>query len=117
MKQKPQTLLNLEKGRYFKSSYEYYKEWMDRYIDILDREIPVMERVGIYCMVYSMLEDRLETFWWNCSFIHKLDVIPSFDNPRLKRPPKRKEWEKRIIPKKIRQTGSCLLYTSDAADE
>ena len=71
-----------------------------------DREIPIMERVGIYCMVYSMLEDRLETFWWNCSFIHKWDVIPSVDNPRLKRPPKRKEWEKRIIPKKIRQTGS-----------
>ena len=106
MKQKPQTLVNLEKGRYFKSSYEYYKEWMDRYSEIPEREIPIMERVGIYCMVYSMLEDRLETFWWNCSFIHKWDVIPSVDNSRLKRPPKRKEWEKRIIPKKIRQTGS-----------
>ena len=59
-------------------------------------------------MVYSMLEDRLETFWWNCSFIHKWDVIPSDDDPKLKRPPKRKEWKKRQIPKKIRQTGSYL---------
>jgi len=108
MKQKPQTLVNLEKGRYFKSSYEYYKEWMDRYSEIPEREIPIMERVGIYCMVYSMLEDRLETFWWNCSFIHKWDVIPSDDDPKLKRPPKRKEWEKRKIPKRIRQTGSYL---------
>ena len=106
MKQKPQTLVNLEKGRYFKSGYEYYKEWMDRYSDPPEREIPVMERVGIYCMVYSMLEDRLETFWWNCSHIHKWDVIPSDDNPRKKRPPKRKEWKKRLIPKRIRQIGS-----------
>ena len=43
MKQKPQTLVNLEKGRYFKSSYEYYKEWMDRYSDPPEREIPIME--------------------------------------------------------------------------
>ena len=108
LKQKPQTLVNLEKGRYFKSSYEYYKEWIDRYSDTQDREIPVMERMGIYCMVFSMLEDRLETFWWNCSFIHKWDVILSDDDPKLKRPPKRKEWEKRKIPKRIRQTGSYL---------
>ena len=94
LKQNPQTLVNLEKGRYFKSSYEYYKEWMDRYKDSLDREIPVMERVGIYCMVYSMLEDRLETVWWNCSFIHKWDVIPSDDDPKLKKPPKEKNGKR-----------------------
>ena len=62
IREKPQSLVNLEKGRYFKSSYEYYKDWMDRYSDTPEREIPVMERVGIYCMVFSMLEDRLETF-------------------------------------------------------
>ena len=105
IKEKPQSLVNLEKGRYFKSSYEYYKDWMDRYSDTPEREIPVMERVGIYCMVYSMLEDRLETFWWNCSYVHKWDVIPSVDDPKLKRPPKRKEWKKRQIPKRIRSTG------------
>ena len=105
IKEKPQSLVNLEKGRHFKSSYEYYKEWMDRYSDTPEREIPVMERVGIYCMVYSMLEDRLETFWWNCSYVHKWDVIPSNDDPKLKRPPKRKEWKKRQIPKRIRTTG------------
>ena len=105
IKEKPQSLVNLEKGRYFKSSYEYYKDWMDRYSDTPEREIPVMERVGIYCMVYSMLEDRLETFWWNCSYVHKWDVIPSNDDPKLKRPPKRKEWKKRQIPKRIRTTG------------
>ena len=75
IKEKPQSLVNLEKGRYFKSSYEYYKDWMDRYSDTPEREIPVMERVGIYCMVFSMLEDRLETFWWNCSYVHKWNVI------------------------------------------
>ena len=68
---------------------------MNRYSETPEREIPVMERIGIYCMVFSMLEDRLETFWWNCSYVHKWDVIPSNDDPRLKRPPKRKEWEKR----------------------
>ena len=36
------------------------------------------------------------------------DVIPSNDDPKLKRPPKRKEWKKRQIPKSIRQTGSYL---------
>ena len=108
IKEKPQSLVNLEKGRYFKSSYEYYKDWMDRYSDTPEREIPIMERVGIYCMVYSMLEDRLETFWWSCSYVHKWDVIPSVDDPKLKRPPKRKEWKKRQIPKSIRQTGSYL---------
>ena len=41
MKQKPQTQVNLEPGRYFKSSYEYYKEWMDRYKDTPDRAIPL----------------------------------------------------------------------------
>ena len=105
IKGKPQNLVNLEKGRYFKSSYEYYKDWMDRYSDTPEREIPVMERVGIYCMVYSMLEDRLETFWWNCSFVHKWNVIPSEDDETLKRPPKKKEWKKRQIPKRIRTTG------------
>ena len=104
IKEKPQSLVNLEKGRYFKSSYQYYKEWMDRYSDTPEREIPIMERVGIYCMVYSMLEDRLETFWWNCSYVHKWDVIPS-DDETLKRPPKKKEWKKRQIPKRIRTTG------------
>ena len=46
IKGKPQNLVNLEKGRYFKSSYEYYKEWMDRYSDTPEREIPIMERLG-----------------------------------------------------------------------
>ena len=105
IKEKPQSLVNLEKGRYFSSSYKYYKEWMDRYSDTPEREIPVMERVGIYCMVFSMLEDRLETFWWNCSYVHKWNVISSVDDPKLKRPPKRKEWKKRQIPKRIRTTG------------
>ena len=108
IKEKPQSLVNLEKGRYFSSSYKYYKEWMDRYSDTPEREIPIMERVGIYCMVFSMLEDRLETFWWNCSFVHKWNVIPSEDDETLKRPPKKKEWKKRQIPKRIRQTGSYL---------
>ena len=108
IKEKPQSLVNLEKGRYFKSSYEYYKDWMDLYSDTPEREIPVMERVGIYCMVYSMLEDRIETFWWNCSYVYKWDVIPSDDDSKLKRPPERKEWEKRKITKKVRQTGSYL---------
>ena len=46
IKEKPQSLVNQEKGRYFSSSYKYYKEWMDRYSDTPEREIPIMEKVG-----------------------------------------------------------------------
>ena len=113
IKEKPQSLVNLEKGRYFKSSYEYYKDWMDRYSDTPEREIPVMERVGIYCMVYSMLEDRLETFWWNCSYVHGWNVIGEWDVERQEfntkdgkgHPPSKFGFKNRKIPKGIRTTG------------
>ena len=42
-----------------------------------------MEKMGIYCIVFSMLEDRLETLWWNCSYVHEWKVIGEWDDENL----------------------------------
>ena len=71
---RPQSLLNLEKGNSFKSSVEFFRNW-DNLSEQEKEEITPTEKVGIYCIVFSMLEDRLETLWWNCSYVHQWNVI------------------------------------------
>ena len=61
-KKRPQSLLKTEKGDYFTKGYDYYKSFMKRKSQ-LDGVGHPMERVGVYCVVYSLMEDRLETLW------------------------------------------------------
>ena len=105
--EKPQNLSNLKKGNFFRTSYQFFKEW-DEKSDKERENINPMERMGIYCIVFSMLEDRLEPLWWNCSYVHEWDVIEEYSTTkkvRIKRPPREDEHRKRKIPKNIRTTG------------
>ncbi len=104
---RPQSLSNTTKGQFFKTSYEFFKEWNEK-SDKERENINPMEKMGIYCIVFSMLEDRIETLWWNCSFVHEWDVIESYSHMRkekIRRPPREDEHRKRKIPKNIRTTG------------
>ena len=104
---KPQILSNLKKGNFFRTSYQFFKDWDERSDD--EREnINPMEKMGIYCIVFSMLEDRLETLWWNCSYVHEWTVIEDdsvIQEKTIKRPPRKNEYLKRKIPYQIRTTG------------
>ena len=70
-------------------------------------------------MVFSMFEDRLETYFWNCAYVHQWDVIPdgkewTFDEHGNEtrenlRPPSFDEHRNREIPKGIRQTGKFRI--------
>ena len=104
-KKRPQTLSGTQKGNFFRTSFQFFKEWEEK-SDEGKQEINPMERMGIYCIVFSMLEDRLETLWWNCSYVHKWDVIEKrVDGVKTKRPPNEYEHRNRKIPKGIRTTG------------
>ena len=104
---KPQILTNLKKGDFFRTSYQFFKDWDERSDD--EREnINPMEKMGIYCIVFSMLEDRLETLWWNCSYVHEWDSIEDYSvikEKTIKRPTKKDEHRGRKIPSQIRTTG------------
>ena len=104
---KPQILSNLKKGNFFRTSYQFFKDWDERSDD--EREnINLMEKMGIYCIVFSMLEDRLETLWWNCSYVHEWDSIEDYSviqEKTIKRPPRKDEHRGRKIPSQIRTTG------------
>ena len=106
-KKRPQTLSGTQKGNFFRTSFQFFKEWEEK-SDEGKQEMNPMERMGIYCIVFSMLEDRLETLWWNCSFVHEWDVIEGYSiikKERIRRPPREDEHRKRKIPKNIRTTG------------
>ena len=110
---RPQSLLNLEKGNSFKSSVEFFRNW-DNLSEQEKEEITPTEKVGIYCIVFSMLEDRLETLWWNCSYVHQWNVIGVWEWNDKKQnmemvdgtPPSEWEFKNRKIPKGIRHTGN-----------
>ena len=74
-----------------------------------------MEKMGIYCIVFSMLEDRLETLWWNCSYVHGWKVIGHWDDEKNRyvtdngRPPQEYEHKGRKIPTPIRTTGKFRI--------
>ena len=73
MKGKPERLTNMEKSEFFKQGAKIFRDWNklkepERW-ELLESN--PMQRVGIYCMVFSMFEDRLETFWWNCAYVHQ----------------------------------------------
>ena len=107
---KPQILSNLKKGNFFRTSYQFFKDWDER-TDEERKNINPMEKMGIYCIVFSMLEDRLETLWWNCSYVHKWNVIGEWDEEEERyvtdnaRPPWEYEHRERKIPNPIRTTG------------
>jgi len=114
-KKRPQTLSGTQKGNFFKTSFQFFKEWEEK-SDEGKQEINPMERMGIYCIVFSMLEDRLETLWWNCSYVHEWDVIEEYSvikKVRIKRPPREDEHRKRKIPKNIRTTGRFRINLLD----
>ena len=108
-KRRPQSLVNLEKGKSFKSSVEFFRDW--KKLSKEEKEdITPTEKVGIYCIIFSMLEDRLETFWWNCSYVHKWKVIEDWDEEdryvtEKGRPPNKGEHKNRKIPFHLRTTG------------
>ena len=111
-KERPQFLSNLEKGRFFKDSVKFFSDWKKLSQEEKDGMTPT-EKVGIYCIVFSMLEDRLETFWWNCSYVHGWNVIGEWDVERQEfntkdgkgHPPSKFGFKNRKIPKGIRTTG------------
>ena len=121
-KGRPQKLVPLEKEKYFRSSYKFFRGWMDIHENSDEKDINPMERIGIYCIVFSMMEDRLETFWWNCCYVHKWGVIiPESERvnrfilkkqgmrlpPIQKVPLTKKQWENREIPSdRTRTTGN-----------
>ena len=111
-KRRPQILSNLEKMESFKDSIQIFNDW-NKLTDSERDEINPTEKVGIYCIVFSLLEDRLETFWWNCSYVHGWKTINEFDEDRQEmtsrgekgRPPNEFEFKSRKIPIEIRTTG------------
>ena len=111
-KERPQFLSNLEKGRFFKDSVSFFTDWKKLSQEEKDGMTPT-EKVGIYCIVFSMLEDRLETFWWNCSYVHGWNVIGEWDVQRQEfntkdgkgHPPSKFGFKNRKIPRGIRTTG------------
>jgi hypothetical protein len=111
---KPQILSNLKKGNFFRTSYEFFKDWDER-SDEERENINPMEKMGVYCIVFSMLEDRLETLWWNCSYVHGWKVIGHWDDERNRyvtdngRPPQEYEHKGRKIPTPIRTTGKFRI--------
>ena len=112
---KPQILSNLKKGNFFRTSYEFFKDWDERSEEEKENINP-MEKMGIYCIVFSMLEDRLETLWWNCSYVHGWDVIGNFDENNKyvpERPPQEYEHRGRKIPSPIRTTGRFRIDLLD----
>ena len=115
-KKRPQSLSNQEKGEYFKSSYEFYKNWIKK--GKVQRFQNDMERVGVYCIVYSMLEDRLETLWWNYSYVNRLKVLKETQD-QSPREIILHEWENKMIPKYVRLSGVFLkqLYEQNVIDE
>jgi len=106
-KRRPQSLSNIEKGDYFTSGYNFYKNFMKRKKQ-LDGVGHPMERVGVYCVVYSMMEDRLETLWWNYSYCNQKKVLS--DNTKEKKPRviMDYEWKYKQIPPNIRKSGNFL---------
>ena len=116
---KPQILSNLKKGNFFRTSYQFFKDWDERSDD--EREnINPMEKMGIYCIVFSMLEDRLETLWWNCSYVHEWKVIGEWDDENKRyvtdrgKPPQEYEYRGRKIPSQIRTTGRFRKDLNDS---
>ena len=111
---KPQILSNLKKGNFFRTSYEFFKDWDER-SDEERENINPMEKMGVYCIVFSMLEDRLETLWWNCSYVHGWKVIGHWDDGKNRyvtdngRPPQEYEHKGRKIPTPIRTTGKFRI--------
>ena len=103
-KKRPQSLTNIEKSDYFISGYNFYKRFMERKKQ-LDGIGDPMERVGVYCVVYSLMEDRLETLWWNYSYCNRIKVFNYDNQPREI---SEHEWENKIIPPKIRRSGIYL---------
>ena len=111
-KRRPQSLVNLEKGKSFKSSVEFFRDWK-KLSEQEKKDITPTEKIGIYGIVFSMFEDRLETLWWNCSYVYKWNVIGEREwNEEEQRyvivgrkPPDEKEFKKRKIPRGIRHTG------------
>ena len=115
-KGRPQFLSNLEKSINFKDSIEIFNEW-NKLTESERDSINPTEKVGIYCIVFSLLEDRLETFWWNCSYVHEWKVIGEWDDELQEyntkgdkgHPPNEFDFKKRNIPRGIRTTGTFRI--------
>jgi len=112
-KARPQFLSNLEKRESFKDGIEIFNEWKKLTESERDTINPT-EKIGIYCIVFSLLEDRLETFWWNCSYVFGWKVLGEWDDELQEyntrggkgHPPDEFEFKRRKIPKGIRTTGT-----------
>jgi len=112
-KGRPQILTNLEKSINFKDSIEIFNDWK-KLTESENDSITPTEKVGIYTLVFSLLEDRIETFWWNCSYVHQWKVYSEWDEDNQKwstkgkygKFPNKFQWKTRDIPKEIRNTGN-----------
>jgi hypothetical protein len=52
-KKLPQILSNLKKGNFFRTSYQFFKDWEERSSDE-NVNINPMEKMGVYCIVFSL---------------------------------------------------------------
>ena len=96
IKGRPENLVLLEKGRYFSSSYKFFKEWMERNKDVNENLINPMERVGIYCMVFSMLDSARKTVRGKSGWIPI--AAPIFQTMNLRVQKSSMSWKNRFIP-------------------
>ena len=86
-------------------------------------EIDPMERMGIYCIIFPMLVDVLETYWISCAYFEKWDVIEDVvGDDIILRPPTRTEWVYKDMSKEtsyMKQPEICypLLRTTERYKE
>jgi len=114
-------LTNLEKEGFFKSIFDDVNSWKKK-ISELDGVGNPYERTGIYTRLYSLLDYRLETLWWNYAYQRKWGVYDKrgfeYDhlsgeskevNVRRYFAPSTIQWMKRQIPSGLRKTGTFIL--------
>jgi len=70
-------------------------------------EIDPMERMGIYCIIFPMLVDVLETYWISCAYFEKWDVIEDVvGDDTILRPPTNTEWVYKDMSKETSKYGT-----------
>ena len=88
-------LTNLEKEGFFKSIFNDVNSWKKK-ISELDGVGNLYERTGIYTRLYSLLDYRLETLWWNYAYQRQWKVFRKLE---IEIDPKTGEKIEKIIAK------------------
>ena len=114
-------LSNKDKEFFFKNVFQQYKRWKSRKQSLDGYGYPT-DRTGIYLMLYSLLDYRLETLWLNHAYLKGWGVFDKkqkyFDKISKKESTKTHKrfyaldedsWKKRRIPSGLRKTGTFLI--------